>query len=51
MQTINKFLNYLNEQIHEGTRLKCDVCGRELTVDIQGKGPLICCGKKMRIIK
>ncbi len=35
------------EQIDQGDRLKCDVCGREITVNVSGKGDLICCGKPM----
>ena len=37
----------MREQIDHGDKLKCDVCGREVTVNVRGKGDLICCGKPM----
>lgn len=37
-------------EIVEGDNLKCEVCGRIVKVYEQGKGPLICCGKEMKII-
>jgi desulfoferrodoxin-like iron-binding protein len=36
-------------KIVSGDNLKCDVCGRTVKVMEEGKGPLICCGKPMRI--
>ena len=35
------------EKINHGDKLKCDICGREVTVNVRGKGDLICCGKPM----
>lgn len=49
MKTIKYALEkiYYTEQITKGDILKCEICGRVVTVDEQGKGPLICCGKPM----
>jgi desulfoferrodoxin-like iron-binding protein len=58
MKTAIKYLDSIQEHypgknniIIEGSKLKCDVCGRELTVTKKGSGPLICCMQQMRIIK
>ena len=37
----------MQEQIEVGNHLKCDICGREVTVNVAGEGDLICCGKPM----
>lgn len=48
---MSEYLTKLFEQkITKGDTLKCSVCGREVKVKIQGRGPLICCGKEMKII-
>ncbi len=46
---VKKYLTKLQEQedIKKGDRLHCKICGREVTVNKAGKGPLICCGKPM----
>jgi desulfoferrodoxin-like iron-binding protein len=58
MKTTIKYLNTIqehypgkNNNIVEGSRLKCEICGRELEVTKKGSGPLICCMQQMRIIK
>jgi len=50
--SIQKYLNKIHEQkiIKKSDRLKCTICGREVTVNKAGKGPLICCDKPMNII-
>jgi len=49
MNNLNKHLQkiQLTEQIVQGDILKCEICGRVVSVTEQGKGPLICCGKPM----
>lgn len=49
---VKKYLTKLQEQdeIKKGSRLHCKICGREVTVNKAGKGPLICCGEQMRTI-
>jgi len=53
IKTSNIVLEYLNnifeQKITEGDTLICSVCGRKVKVYVKGKGPLICCGKEMRI--
>lgn len=36
-------------KIIEGDNLVCKICGRRVKVMETGKGPLICCGKPMKI--
>jgi desulfoferrodoxin-like iron-binding protein len=38
------------KDIKKGTRLRCAVCGREVTIDKKGKGPLICCMEPMHVM-
>ena len=46
---IQKYLNKIQEEkeIKKNDRLRCTICGREVTVNKEGKGPLICCDKPM----
>lgn len=46
---IGKYLSKIQEEkeIAKGDRLRCKICGREVTVNKAGKGPLICCGQPM----
>jgi len=39
------------EQIETGDHMKCDICGRELTINVKGKGYLLCCDKPMIKVK
>jgi desulfoferrodoxin-like iron-binding protein len=50
--------NYLSEledsserKIIKGDNLRCEICGREVKINVAGKGPLICCGKPMVFIE
>lgn len=45
-----KLKTYIKEEIEKGDRMRCDVCGREVKVNIKGKGPLVCCGENMKKI-
>lgn len=49
---INKYLSKIQEEavIKKSDRLRCKVCGREVTVNKAGKGPLVCCGENMSIM-
>lgn len=49
---INKYLSKIQEaeEIKKSDRLRCKVCGREVTVNKAGKGPLVCCGENMTIL-
>jgi len=49
---INKYLNKIQEtkEIKNNDRLRCKVCGREVTVNKAGKGPLVCCGENMTVM-
>ena len=38
---------FFQEKINQGDHMKCDICGREVTVNVRGKGDLICCDKPM----
>lgn len=44
---MSRYEKYLKEEIEKGDRMKCTVCGREVKVEKQGSGPLICCMKEM----
>lgn len=46
---VEKYLRKIQEQevIVKCDHLKCDVCGRTVTVNKAGKGPLVCCGQPM----
>jgi desulfoferrodoxin-like iron-binding protein len=47
---LNKLLEEIQRtKIVEGDNLVCKVCGRRVKVMETGKGPLICCGKHMKI--
>lgn len=37
--------------IKKGDILHCDECGREVKVLEAGQGPLVCCGKSMKLKK
>ncbi|MHA1872727.1 MAG: hypothetical protein ACTSVB_01325 [Candidatus Heimdallarchaeaceae archaeon] len=39
------------EQIETGDHMKCDICGREVTINVRGKGHLICCNEPMIKVK
>lgn len=49
---LEQYLNKLQEDyvITDGDRLNCIICGRVVTVDESGKGPLVCCDKPMEKI-
>ena len=49
---INKYLSKIQEEavIKKSDRLRCKVCGREVTVNKAGKGPLVCCGENMTVL-
>jgi len=49
---INKYLNKIQEEkeINKSDRLRCKVCGREVTIIKAGKGPLVCCGENMTVM-
>ena len=53
MSRLDKYLLEVQQKasgtIVEGDNLRCDVCGRLVKVYVEGKGPLICCGKNMKI--
>ena len=50
--SIQKYLNKIQEEklIKKNDRMRCTVCGREVTVNKVGTGPLICCDKPMNIM-
>jgi desulfoferrodoxin-like iron-binding protein len=47
--SIKKYLSKIQEEkeINKNDRLRCTVCGRQVTVNKKGQGPLVCCGKNM----
>ncbi len=53
----NRYIKYnlekimFQEVIEINDHLKCDICGREVTVNVRGKGHLICCGEPMIKVK
>jgi len=49
---ISKYLNKIQEatEIKKSDRMRCKICGREITIVKSGKGPLICCGENMAIM-
>jgi len=49
---IKKYLNKIQEaqEIKKSDRLRCKVCGREVTINKPGKGPLVCCGEPMTVM-
>jgi len=50
--SVQKYLNKIQEEIliKKNDRMRCTICGREVTVNKVGKGPLICCDKPMNIM-
>jgi len=45
---LTRYLLTLQEnEIFEGDKMHCNICGREVIVKVQGSGPLICCGEPM----
>ena len=45
-----KYKSYLkeaNEAIERGDTMRCKICGRKVSVQVAGKGPLVCCGQNM----
>lgn len=50
--TIQKYLNKIQEtkEIKKNDRMRCSICGREVTVNKAGTGPLVCCDKPMNIM-
>jgi len=49
---IKNYLNKIQEskEINKSDRLRCKVCGRQVTIIKAGKGPLVCCGENMTIM-
>lgn len=49
---VRNYLSKIQEEkeINKSDRLRCKVCGREVTIIKAGKGPLVCCGEKMTIM-
>jgi len=49
---INKYLNKIQkeQEIRKSDRLRCKVCGREITIVKAGKGSLVCCGENMTVM-
>ena len=49
---ISNYLTKIQEkkEINKSDRLRCKICGREITIIKVGKGPLICCGEEMIIM-
>jgi desulfoferrodoxin-like iron-binding protein len=50
--SIHKYLSKIQteQEIKKNDRLRCDVCGREVTINKTGTGPLLCCDKPMSVI-
>jgi len=50
--SVQKYLTKIQEEIliKKNDRMRCTICGREVTVNKQGKGPLICCDKPMNVM-
>jgi len=48
---IEKYLNKIQEAvvIKKNDRLRCKICGRTVTVQKAGKGPLVCCDEPMSV--
>lgn len=49
MKSLKHFLSIIqeDEEIETNDKLRCSICGREVTINKEGKGPLICCGEPM----
>jgi desulfoferrodoxin-like iron-binding protein len=49
---MNKYLNKIQEEkeIKKSDRLRCKICGRQVTIIKAGKGPLVCCGENMTVM-
>ena len=49
---IGKYLNKIQEEkeIKKSDRLRCKICGREVTINKAGKGPLVCCDENMIVM-
>ena len=49
MSKLTSYLDKITEnEILVNDRMKCNICGRVVTVNKAGKGPLICCGEPMK---
>ncbi len=50
--SVSKYLNKIQteQEIKKNDRLRCNICGREVTVNKAGSGPLVCCGKPMSVV-
>lgn len=50
--SIHKYLSKIQEvkAFKKNDRLRCKICGRQVTVNKVGKGPLVCCDENMSTV-
>ncbi|MHA1872728.1 MAG: hypothetical protein ACTSVB_01330 [Candidatus Heimdallarchaeaceae archaeon] len=50
MSKLDKMLSTITEEYAQGMRMRCDMCGKITEIQDEGRGPLLCCNKKMIVM-
>jgi len=50
MKKLDIILSRVTEDYAQGMRMRCDVCGKIVEVQDEGRGPLLCCNKPMIVM-
>ena len=50
MIKLNNHIMRITEDYAQGTRMRCDVCGKIAEIQDEGRGPLLCCNKPMIVM-
>lgn len=50
MSRIDNLLSKITEEYAQGMRMRCDMCGKIAEIQDEGRGPLLCCNKKMIVM-
>ena len=50
MSKLDNMLSRITEEYAQGMRMRCDMCGKITEIQDEGRGPLVCCNKKMIVM-
>lgn len=50
MSKLDRLISRITEDYAQGTRMRCDVCGKITEIQDEGRGPLLCCDKPMIVM-
>jgi len=50
MKKLDRLISRVTEDYPQGTRMRCEVCGKITEIQDEGRGPLLCCDKPMIVM-